>query len=225
LHLEVGGWRPYGTLRAHVPGFDEVRSPYRAAALVQVALVPLAALGVTRLGRSRSSVAVVVTVCVALAAAAENLSRTPLVRVESDGTPVVAWLKSLPPGTAVAHVPFPAGVHVSDYELEARRMLAQTAHHKPLVNGYSGYFPVARGPNGEVVPSYTIFQLAMAREFPSYRLLCTLTRSLRARVLVADRPWLARHRAGVQRWRSFLRPAYHDDDAVAYRLHIPRGEC
>src|SRR5439155_16364129 len=129
---------------------------------------------------------------VALLAAGENVSVRPVLSVPSSArTDWSAWLRRQPTGTVVAHVPFPAGFTPRDYEVETRRMFAQIYHQKPLVNGYSSYFPAQRGPGGRVIPAYLVFQLEMAREFPNYRLLCTLTRGVRANTLVVDRGWLA----------------------------------
>ena len=47
--------------------------------------------------------------------------------------------------------------------LLAWRMFAQIDHHKPLVNGYSGFFPQARGFYDEIIPVYTLFQLSIQK--------------------------------------------------------------
>lgn len=43
LRLDLGGWHPYELVKAHVPGFADLRSPFRAAVLVHALLLPLAA--------------------------------------------------------------------------------------------------------------------------------------------------------------------------------------
>jgi hypothetical protein len=45
LNLDLLGVRPFTWLRAHVPGFAELRSPFRAAVVAQATLAVLAALG------------------------------------------------------------------------------------------------------------------------------------------------------------------------------------
>ena len=135
------------------------------------------------------------------------------------------FLRAEPAGTVVAHVPFPAGLHVSDYEVEARRMYAQIAHGQPIVNGYSSNFPRTRTPLGVVVPIYSQFQLAMAQQFPSEPLLCVLQRSLDVTTLVVDRDWLAAHAAQMDAHRAYLEPAYADEAVQIYRLRTPAGGC
>jgi len=227
LHLDLAGWRPFGTLRAHVPGFAEVRSPYRAAAIAQICLPVLAALALAgvRTRLARGGLAVVVGL--GLLAAAENLSLpAPLVPVPgSTQTAWTSWIREHPERAVLAHVPLPGGTHVSDYEVEAWRMFRQIDHHRPIVNGYSGFFPVARTPSGQVYPAYTAFQLAMAREFPSHQLLCVLSKSLGADTLVADRAWLVTHRRRMAAFEGFLRPVYTDEKVRIYALETPSGEC
>lgn len=227
LDLNILGWQPFGTLRAFVPGFSQVRSVTRFAALGQMYLVLMATLALSR-GQHRPSLRQVVLVSsVGLFAAVENLCvpvpLTPL--PASPQTSWTAWLRDEPSSTVVAHVPFPAGVHVSDYEIEAWRLFAQIDHHKPVVNGYSGYFPQARTPDGYVIPTYVNFQLAMAEEFPSVPLLCSLSKGLGANVLVVDQDWLALHDHEMAKYQSFLHLAYNDADVQIYYLYAPTGVC
>jgi hypothetical protein len=227
LNLDLGGWRPFGTLRGLVPAVAEVRSPYRAAAILQLPLPVLAALALARLRLRPARAGLAVVVAVGLLAAAENLAvPAPLTRVPgSPRTAWTAWLRGHPERTVLAHVPFPGGLGVADYEVETRRMFRQIDHHRPIVNGYSGFFPVTRTPEGRTVPSYTSFQLAMAQEFPSYQLLCVLSRSLAVDTLVADRGWLAGHRSRLAAFSNFLRATYADRDVQIYALRTPAGRC
>lgn len=223
LNLDLAGWHPFATLRAVVPGAAEVRSPYRAVAIAQLSLPPLAALALARL-HARTTIALVVTV--GALAAAENLSLpAPLVGLPTTPrTGWTSWIREHPERHVLVHVPFPAGLNVSDYEVEARRMVAQIDHRRPIVNGYSGFFPVARTPDGRTYPAYTDFQLTMAREFPSYQLLCVLSKSLGADTIVADGDWLATHPL-LPTFRELLRPVYRDDDVQIYALEPGRGQC
>ena len=61
-----------------------------------------------------------------------------------NGIPVwVQWLRdNAKPDTAVACLPFPAGNNVLDYEETTVWMYWSTFHRRPLVNGYSGFFPL-----------------------------------------------------------------------------------
>jgi hypothetical protein len=56
--------------------------------------------------------------------------------------PWLDWIDSTRPrSAALVHLPVPASEGVADYEETARAMLLATAHGRPLVNGYSSYFP------------------------------------------------------------------------------------
>jgi len=228
LNLNLAGWRPFATLRLVVPGMDRVRSPFRFVAIGQLFLPILAAVALTRarqyLGRTRSGF---VMVLVGLLAAGENLSvPAPQVPIPlTPRTPWTAWLRAQPEDTVVAHVPFPGGLHVSDYEIEAWRMFAQIDHRKPIVNGYSGYFPQARAPDGEAIPTYTRFQLRMAADFPDDRLLCVLDKALGVNRLVVSRDWLNGRESRIDLHRDFLRPVYADQEVQVYSLDAPDERC
>ena len=54
----------------------------------------------------------------------------------------VIWLRDhADPNTAVACLPFPMGYQASDYEETTLLMYWGTFHGRPLLNGYSGFFP------------------------------------------------------------------------------------
>ena len=226
LNVDIGGWRPYTMLRAS-PGFSELRSPTRATAIGQILLATLAAIGLSSLQRRWQRMGVALVVVLGVLAAAENLSvparLTPV--PSSFETAWTDWVRAQPDDTVIAHVPFPAGLHVSDYEIETRRMVAQIEHQKPIVNGYSGNFPQAHTPLGLVVPIYTQFQLAMSQQFPSEQLFCIMDRGLDVNLLVVDRDWLADHTEQMERYSTFLEPAYADEQVQIYRLHAPPGKC
>ncbi|HEY0737989.1 MAG TPA: hypothetical protein VGD69_23940, partial [Herpetosiphonaceae bacterium] len=98
-------------------------------------------------------------------------------------------------------------------------------HHQPLVNGYSGYFPQHVAPTGEVIPTYTQFQMAMAQAFPSYPLMCVLSQGLGVTTLVVERAWLRDHQAQMDEQAAFLEAVYRDDQVQIYRLAAPDGRC
>ena len=227
LNLDLFGWRPFGTLRAHVGAVAEIRSPYRAAAIVQVCLPVLAAVALARVPVRGARRGTALVAALGLLAAAENLAVPATLHTvpSSARTAWTSWLREHPGRTVLAHVPFAPGLRVADYEVEAWRLFAQTDHGKPIVNGYSGFFPVVRTPDGRVFPAYTAFQLRMAREFPSYRLLCVLSQSLRADTLVAERAWLAANSRAIAAFRNFLRPVYSDGEVRIYALEAPPSEC
>jgi len=56
--------------------------------------------------------------------------------------PWIQWLKrNSDPASPVVCLPYPAGSTVGDYERTAIFMLEQIGHRRPMVGGYSGFFP------------------------------------------------------------------------------------
>ena len=145
--VEVGSalrLRPlYAQLYLQVPGFDALRVPGRFGILVTTGLVGLAGLGVAalarRLGRPRWRM-------VALGAlggvAVLEVWTTPLllVGVSPEPGPAEAWLAAQPGTDAVLVLPMYTR-HAA--HLESLRLVASTAHWRPLVNGYAGVFPAS----------------------------------------------------------------------------------
>ncbi|MDO8357574.1 MAG: hypothetical protein Q7U76_14395 [Nitrospirota bacterium] len=218
LHLEIGNWHPFWTLRNVVPGFDQLRSPFRFAILTQLGLCLLAAIALSRLAEWRPGASgKLLALTVGILAFAENLAvPVPLIHIPATPrTEWTAWLKTKPAATIVAHIPFPAGQHVSQYEIETWRLFAQIDHKKPIVNGYSGFFP----------PGYLRFQLDMARDFPNQVLLCMMAQNLRVNTVVIDQSWLAGHNEQIQRFDRFLQLSYRDEAVAIFRLDLPDREC
>jgi hypothetical protein len=162
-----------------------------------------------------------------LLAIVDNLSMQPTLTAvpAMPQTAWTTWLRAQPETTVVAHIPFPAETHVAAYTPETMRMIAQIDHHKPLVNGYSGYFPQHVAPTGEVIPTYTQFQIAMAQTFPSYPLMCVLTKGLRVNTLVVEQSWLRDHQAQMNEQTAFLQAVYGDDEVQIYRIAAPATSC
>jgi hypothetical protein len=154
LISEVG---PYHFFYWYVPGFDGLRVPARFAMLVMLFLSTAAGLGTAameRRFRSGGAIAVVLgalAVIEAFAApivingtVAEGRYATPPARVYvGDQVPgAYRFLKSLPaPGTVVAEFPF------GEWAYELRYVFYSTAHWHPLLNGYSGQFPLSYNMN------------------------------------------------------------------------------
>jgi hypothetical protein len=150
LISEVG---PYHFLHWYVPGVDGLRVPARFAMLVVLFLSIGAGLGVTvlerrfRRGGALAVLLAAFAVVEALAApivvngtVAEGRYATLPARVYAgEQVPrVYRFLKSLPaPGTVV--VEFPLG----EWAYEMRYVFYSTAHWHPLLNGYSGHFPLS----------------------------------------------------------------------------------
>ncbi len=140
-------------LRDWVPGLAQLRSFWRASMLMQVATALLAAEGIEALVRlarrpllpaaRRAAgsfvIAIAVVASVELWPPAPGLSPAP---ARKAWRPWLDWIdQHVPPGEALVHLPVPASEAVADYEETARAMLLATAHGRPLVNGYSSYFP------------------------------------------------------------------------------------
>jgi hypothetical protein len=154
LISEVG---PYHFFYWYVPGFDGLRVPARFAMLVILFLSIAAGLGAAvmeRWFRRGGAIAVALGALAVLEAfaapimingtVAEGRYATPPARVYTgDAVPgAYRFLKSLPaPGTVV--VEFPLG----EWAYEARYVFYSTAHWHPLLNGYSGHFPLSYNMN------------------------------------------------------------------------------
>jgi hypothetical protein len=220
LNLQIGSWRPFATLRETVPGFSTLRSPFRAVAISQVLLAALAALALAHLASWRGRTGWILALALGILAATENLA-SPGVLVPTPKTPRTGWttwLREQPGNLVVAHVPLPPGLHVSDYEMETWRMFNQIDHHRPLLNGYSGYFP----------SGYGTFQADMDQNFPSERLLCMMAYGFGVNTLVLDRPYLEQRRAlfETDSLRGFFGPGYNGDPGVVIvRLSPPPEAC
>ena len=142
LSFEVAGWPPYEVLRTVIPPLDRLRSPFRFAVMVQVLLIPLAAIAVNRLwDADRRWMRPALLALVAVGLAEVLVHPAPLTTVPDVATEDWAEFLADQDDGAVAMVPFPAGGTASDFEPTVEAMLAALDHGHPLVNGYSGFFP------------------------------------------------------------------------------------
>jgi hypothetical protein len=153
-NLRIGGWQPWHTLADWAPGFSQVRSAYRFAYFVQLSVVLLAAWGLDRLSRCRTSRAganrarwlrngLFVVLCGLVAfevpPAPVRLVDVPDVSAEP---PWVAFLRRhTAANQAVVCLPFADGYSAKDCEQTGRWMLYGTRHGVSMANGYSGFFP------------------------------------------------------------------------------------
>jgi hypothetical protein len=156
-HPHVGG-QPFGSSRIFlrmydlVPGFDGLRVPARFAMVVVLFLSFAAAWGVRDLLRTARRRAGLVAAALVVLWLAESWSApfpvnapigsdlegvlSPPARVAAGQAPPLARaLRRLPPGSVV--IAFPFGVTA----WEMRYVYESTFHWRPLVNGFSGYFP------------------------------------------------------------------------------------
>jgi hypothetical protein len=140
---------PYFWLYEYVPGFSGLRVPARLAMLVVLSLSVLAGYGARALER-RGRAAAWLLAALGLAALLESAA-VPMglnARAPSDGhapvhrvmpgdlaPPIYEYIRALPAEAVLVEFPF----GVIAYEL--RHMFYSTRHWRPLLNGYSGYFP------------------------------------------------------------------------------------
>ena len=144
---------PYSFLYRNVPGFDGLRVPARYAMLVVLFLAIAAGCGAAAIerryrfgGRIALAIGVMAVVegfaaPITLNGTAEEMTyATPPARVYTgeDVPGVYRYVKTLPtPGTVI--VEFPLG----EPSFDARYVFYSTAHWQPLLNGYSGHFPLS----------------------------------------------------------------------------------
>jgi hypothetical protein len=140
--LSLGGLEPWTVL---VEAFDPLaglRSPFRAAALTQVALVALAALGLqwlwARVDRRAAVVGIAVLVVGSVIA---TPGPGPLAAPPPAPGAWAAWLAHHDDGAPVAFLPFAPNRYAASFEPTTTRMLQAIDTGHPMINGYSGFFP------------------------------------------------------------------------------------
>jgi hypothetical protein len=150
----LGPFSLYHVLSTIVPGFSQIRSLHRFGFLVDLALVLLAADGLWALSERLQGLrwrpawwrpvfltALACASVVEIWPSGQSFAAPP--RIEDNR----GWLdivnRSAPPG-AVAYIPFPAGYDVSDLVANTEQMLLARAYGRPLVNGYSSFFPASQ---------------------------------------------------------------------------------
>jgi hypothetical protein len=189
---------PYSLLML-LPGYDAVRVPARFAMLAALCLSVVAALAFARMtapaGRAIRLVLAALVVCGVIVDSA--IGEMPLRTLP----PRLLSFESLPPGAAVMELPLGPS---EDLVAMFRGMY----HRRPVVNGYSGFFP----------PSYAVLQRGLEAHDPqifdsltAWGPLVVLVESARDR----DGMWTAQleRRPGTEvlgeesGWKGFLLPA------------------
>lgn len=185
LNVDIAGLGgPYDLVRAVVPGYESLRSPFRFAVLTEVFLVALAALGLDALWRWRGRWGPGLAVAIVAAGAVETgLVPVRLFEVDRDVPEWATWIGDHPPEdgepAAVAFLPFPPTNAVASYQATTEGMLSVLDAGSTTVNGYSGMFP----------SSYDQLEIA-ARLYPSDEA-DDLFREHGVRYVVAEDGWLA----------------------------------
>jgi hypothetical protein len=143
----------YSFLHEHVRAFHALRAPARLGVFVVFSLAVLAGFGYTFLvAPLRARGRLIVLVLLLTGVLAEFFTRPTLVAYPTTPPPVYRLLATLPPGT-VAEFPMPKvdGLPGPD----PKYAYSSVFHWKPLVNGYSGFYP----------PTY-VRRLVDLRRFP-----------------------------------------------------------
>jgi hypothetical protein len=131
----------FGSLRQVLDPYSMVRVPARFAAVGLCALAVLASLGAASvLARAADRQrAMRLATLIGVVMVAEYAARPSLMEVPLEPEPAYQWLRDQPPGPLV-ELPFPELRGLPGDE--ARRQYYSTMHWQPLLNGYSGYYPL-----------------------------------------------------------------------------------
>jgi hypothetical protein len=166
---------PYALLYEHVPGYDGLRVPARLATVVTLMLAVLAGLGTAVIGRRRFAAGAIGVACV-VALAESVILPLPVERLARPARAPAAYhaLAREPASTVVAELP------LGDVEGDLRAMFFGLAHRRPILNGYSGFFP----------PHYTLLTVALS-DVPAHPeiALAALNEQGATHVLVHEAAW------------------------------------
>lgn len=139
------GYSPYETLRMVYPGFAQLRSSFRFAASMQIGMLGLASLGLPLLWRWRGGYGRGLAIALVIVGLAEVMP--PRQRFGPDHASLFShdWLtqmRDLPAGPVACLPPSMSG-RSQHFEATVVLMLQALSFEKPLLNGYSGYFPAS----------------------------------------------------------------------------------
>jgi hypothetical protein len=140
LGVPIGLASPYGFLYEHIGGFDGLRVPARLAMIAALMLAVLGGMGAAVLGGwlGRWRLATPLLAVLAVAALAESaVLPLPVARIAppARAPAVYAAVARTPAAAVVAELPL-GGV-----DGDLRAMFYSLAHWRPILNGYSGFFP------------------------------------------------------------------------------------
>lgn len=151
----LGGFRPYGLAARVVPGLEFVRNAFRFAVFVQLAWVLLSVVALEQFDELLRKPTFGANRPVLRPALVAALSLLLCIEAWPEGGELydverfaarpswVQWLaQNAPPDSIVLCLPVPAGDTVYDYESATIWMAWSMFHERPLVNGYSGFFPL-----------------------------------------------------------------------------------
>ncbi|HWB78816.1 MAG TPA: hypothetical protein VG755_27835 [Nannocystaceae bacterium] len=137
---------PLYRIVAAFPGYTQIRSPFRAIVIVQLALTLLAVLGLhalaVRLRAARARLASAVLVVAAALMLLAELPPRPRIYAWPRPEPWVDALRDADDrASAVVLVPFGRGPGECGFEATAAFMALALEHRHPIANGYSSWFP------------------------------------------------------------------------------------
>jgi len=124
----------YAVFYRWVPGFNGLRVPSLNFMLVALMLAVLSGLGTASLIRWRRQAGQILTLAGMALVLAEGWSVAPTAAIPARGA-VYDAIAASPDGTVVVEFPF------GDPASEIAYTFFAGGHRKPIVNGYSGYFP------------------------------------------------------------------------------------
>jgi hypothetical protein len=132
----------FSFLYQHVPAFDGLRAPARAGIFVVFFLGVLAAFGQAALEKALHPLVrrALVVAIPAVLLFEYWVAPLPLGAYPTSAPPLYAWLAEQPKGV-VAEFPMPQPASASSHE--PRFEFMSTFHWMPLINGYSGYYPLS----------------------------------------------------------------------------------
>jgi hypothetical protein len=150
--LQLGSWRLWSCLVDWLPGFAQVRSPFRFGYFFQAAVLLLSAIGgylccdlrpLQNRVRFRNIVTGLLVLIISFEVLPGNLQ---LVGVPDPARPL-EWIeevqRQLPAGHGLLILPAAPTSNAAAFEDTVRWMIRCTASGIPLVNGYSGFLPAA----------------------------------------------------------------------------------
>jgi hypothetical protein len=154
-NLHLSEWQPYWLVGDIIPGFEQLRSPFRFAAFFQLHLALLAGMGLARFVSFRSNPAflsrqkwadLLGSLIVGLTIFELLALPLPLKQVPNLAT-ITDWQRWLRQQEAprVIFLPFAPSPRVADFEPTVEWMLGQPHWRGELINGYSGFFPPDHG--------------------------------------------------------------------------------
>jgi hypothetical protein len=199
--VSVLGWHPWDSAADVMPGVARLRNPWRAAAIVHVALVALSAVAVVTLWsspRRRLGRTVLVVASVAVIVGGWG-GRAALYAVPEPEAAIIEALEDRNDDLAVAWLPFAPNTATASFQPTTLAMLDALDHGHTLVNGYSGFFPLDHAQLREDL-----------RGFPDITSIDALT-SRGAGYVIADPAWFE------------LRRDVIDASEIVVLVEAPRG--